>query len=462
MVVIVENTITNVALPSIQRDLGYAQSLSSWVVTAYALTFGTLLLVGGRIAQTIGYRRAALIGLVGFCLASGLGGAAQGFGMLVAARTLQGVFAALLAPTVLAALSSNFPTGTQRARAFGILAAVTGIGVVAGSVLGGVLTEYLSWRWTLYATCLLSAVTIVGVLFWLRSAPTGRRHPIDAFGVTLSAVALFTTVYGFTEASRSGWTSPIVIGTLAISACSYVAFLIVESRVQSPLLALRVLGNRVRSAAYLNRLTTSISTFGLMFMMTYLLQDVMNYSAVATGFAMAPMVVGIIVGSNAGSLILLRTIGARGAATVGMLIAGGALIALTRISPYTQYAPDILVPLLIFGFGQGIATTVAMNVATMGLDTDDIGAGSALVNVMQQVGGAVGPALLATIAATSISFEDDPSIAAQIDGYSAGFVASAAIIMIGAVLVWLLGTSSTPIGDAVDREPPTPHIELEP
>ncbi|MEE4493254.1 MFS transporter [Streptomyces sp. BE230] len=402
LMVVLDATIVNIALPHAQTDLGITDANKQWVITAYALAFGGLLLFGGRIADLWGRKRTFVVGLIGFALASALGGAAQNQGMLFGSRALQGVFGALLAPAALSLLAVMFTDAKERAKAFGIYGAIAGGGGAVGLILGGFLTQTLNWRWTFFVNIPFAIVAAAGAYFVIRE-PAGSRNrsSLDIPGVVLSALGLVSLVYGFTRAESSGWSDTLTIGTFVASAVLLLSFVLVESKVRSPLLPLRVVMDRNRGGVYLSLGLAVIAMFGLFLFLTYYLQVVKGYSPIKTGFAFMPMIVGMITGSTQIGARLMTRVPARLLMAPGFLTAGVGMLLLTQLEIDSSYAAVILPGQLLLGLGMGTAFMPAMSLATHGIEPRDAGVASAMVNTSQQVGGAIGTALLNTIAASA-------------------------------------------------------------
>ncbi|MFG2293814.1 MFS transporter [Streptomyces sp. NPDC048603] len=402
LMVVLDATIVNIALPSAQEDLGISDGNRQWVITAYALAFGGLLLFGGRIADLWGRRNAFIVGLAGFAAASALGGAATGEAMMLGARALQGAFGALLAPAALSLLAVMFTDAKERAKAFGIFGAIAGGGGAVGLILGGFLTEYLNWRWTFYVNIPFAAVAAVGAYLVIRE-PAGSRNraPLDIPGVLLSTAGLVALVYGFTRAESDGWTDGVTVGLFVASVLLLGAFVVTEALVKSPLLPLRVLLERNRGGVYLSLGLAVIAMFGLFLFLTYYLQVVKGYSPVKTGFAFLPMIAGMITGSTQIGARLMTRVPPRLLMGPGFLVAATGMLMLTQLEVGSSYAALILPAQLLLGLGMGTAFMPAMSLATHGVDPADAGVASAMVNTSQQVGGAIGTALLNTIAASA-------------------------------------------------------------
>ncbi|KAA6218129.1 MFS transporter [Streptomyces filamentosus] len=402
LMVVLDATIVNIALPSAQQDLGISDGNRQWVITAYALAFGGLLLFGGRIADLWGRKRAFVVGLAGFAAASALGGAATGEAMMLGARALQGAFGALLAPAALSLLAVTFTDAKERAKAFGIYGAIAGGGGAVGLILGGFLTEYLNWRWTFFVNIPFAIVAAVGAYLVIREPAGGRnRAALDVPGVVLSTLGLVALVYGFTRAESEGWSDAGTIGMFVASVVLLGTFVLVEARVKAPLLPLRVLTDRNRGGVYLSLGLAVIGMFGLFLFLTYYLQVVKGYSPVLTGFAFLPMIAGMIIGSTQIGTRLMTRVPPRLLMGPGFLTAAIGMLMLTQLEVGTSYAGLILPAQLLLGLGMGTAFMPAMSLATHGVDPKDAGVASAMVNTSQQVGGAIGTALLNTIAASA-------------------------------------------------------------
>ncbi|MFJ6985071.1 MULTISPECIES: MFS transporter [unclassified Streptomyces] len=402
LMVVLDATIVNIALPSAQQDLGISDGNRQWVVTAYALAFGGLLLFGGRIADLWGRKRAFVVGLIGFAGASALGGAATNEAMMFGARALQGVFGALLAPAALSLLAVMFTDAKERAKAFGIYGAIAGGGGAVGLILGGFLTEYLDWRWTFFVNIPFAIVAAVGAYLVIREPQGGRnRSPLDIPGVILSTLGLVALVYGFTRAESEGWSDGLTIGMFVASAVLLATFVVVEAKVKAPLLPLRVVTDRNRGGVYLSLGLAIIAMFGLFLFLTYYLQVVKGYTPVKTGFAFLPMIAGMIVGSTQIGTRLMTRVAPRLLMGPGFLVAGVGMLFLTQLELGSSYASLLLPGMVLLGLGMGTAFMPAMSLATQGVEPRDAGVASAMVNTSQQVGGAIGTALLNTIAASA-------------------------------------------------------------
>nr|WP_231573755.1 MFS transporter [Streptomyces sp. e14] len=403
LMVVLDATIVNIALPSAQHALHMSDANRQWVITAYTLAFGGLLLLGGRIADLVGRKRTFVIGLMGFAVASAIGGAATSSGMLFGARALQGAFAAVLAPSALSLLTTTFTDPRERGKAFGIYGALAGSGSAIGFIVGGLLTEYLNWRWCLYVNVPIAIVAVLGALALLhgRAGDAGDGARLDVPGVVLGCGGLVAVVYGFSEAEPRGWTDPVVLGLFAAGAAMLAAFVWWQTRARTPLLPLRVLRDRNRAGCFLTMLLAVIGMFGLFLFMTYYLQEILGYSPLRTGLAFLPLTAAIIVGSTQISARLLHHVAPRLLMVPGMLLAAGGLLLLTRLTVVAEYTTEVLPALLLMGLGMGLTFMPVFATATAGVAPEDAGVTSATVNTSQQVGGSIGTALLNTVATTS-------------------------------------------------------------
>ncbi|GAA0232944.1 MFS transporter [Cryptosporangium japonicum] len=444
LMIVLDMTVVNIGLPAAQNDLGFSDGNRQWVITAYSLAFGSLLLLGGRLSDLIGRKRTFLVALVGFAAASALGGAAQSFEMLVGARALQGVFGALLAPTALAVLTTTFTIPRERARAFGVFGAVAAAGGAIGLLAGGVLTETLSWRWTLYINAFIAAVAFVGTLLFIESAVrTGPRPRLDVPGTLLVSGALFSVVYGFSNAETDGWSSFWTWGPLALGVALLATFVAWQRRAAHPLLPLNIVLHRNRGAAYLAVLIAATGMFGVFLFVTYYLQGTLGYSPIRTGLAFLPMVFGMATAAQLSTNIFLPRFGPKILVPIGLGLGAAAMVALTRLDVDSSYAADILAPLVVLGLGMGSTMPAAMQTATLGVDRHFAGVASALVNTSQQVGGSIGTALLNTLAATTaanyLAAHGASSAAeAAVHSYATAYWWGAGFFATGAVIAALL------------------------
>jgi EmrB/QacA subfamily drug resistance transporter len=404
LMVVLDATIVNIALPHAQAALGFNNSDRQWIVTGYSLAFGSLLLLGGRIADLFGRKRIFLIGVIGFAAASAFGGAAQNFAMLLAGRVIQGAFGALLAPATLSLLTTTFRNPAERTKAMGIYGGIAGAGASVGLLLGGVLTEYLDWRYVMYVNVAIAAFALAGGLTLLRQISVPDRPQLDLAGTALAGLGLFGLVYGFSNASMasggSGWTEPATLGTLIGGAVLLALFVLVERRVAHPLLPLRVIADRNRAGAYLAMFFAAIGMFGVFLFLTYYLEENLAWSAVRTGVAFLPLTLVLVVVAAAGNTVLLTRVSARILVPSGLVIAAVGMGLLTNIGLTSDYAADVLPTLLLVGAGLGLVFAPSFTLGTSGVGPQDAGVASATVNVAQQIGGSIGTSLLNTIATT--------------------------------------------------------------
>ena len=439
LMVVLDGTVVNIALPSAQRALGFDDASRQWIVSGYALAFGSLLLLGGRLADRIGYRRAFLIGMIGFAVASALGGASVSLAMLIVARVLQGVFAALLAPAALSLITTTFTTGAERARAFGVYGAVAAAGGGTGLLIGGLLTEHLSWRWCLYINIAFAIVAVVGTLVAVRE-PTrsGPRPAIDIPGAVLITVGLFAVVLGLSTTATAGWSDVSSWGPLLLGGVLITAFVLVQHRSEHPLLPLRVLADRDRIGGNVALLISSVALFGLFLFLSYYLQETLGFGAVLNGLAYLPMIVAVTFCAAVLAGRLTARLGGKVVVPAGMLLTAIGILLLTRLDADSGYVADILPSLLLVGFGFGLTIAVAVDLGTARAATEDAGAASALVNTVQQVGGSIGLAVLSTITASVVAGSAGGPEAVTLAGYSAGYLWSAVILAAGAAVVAVL------------------------
>ncbi|WP_435837818.1 MFS transporter [Streptomyces chrestomyceticus] len=401
LMVVLDATIVNIALPSAQRELHMSDANRQWVITAYTLAFGGLLLLGGRIADLLGRKRAFIIGLVGFAIASALGGAASGQGLLFGARALQGAFAAVLAPSALSLLTTTFTDGKERSKAFGIYGAIAGGGSAIGLIAGGLLTEYLDWRWCLYVNVPIAVVATAGAWVFLHDRRGHGEARLDVPGVVLGCGGLVAIVYGCSEAQPRGWGDVMVIGLLVGGAVLLAVFAWWQGRARHPLLPLHIVRDRNRAGAFLTMALAVIAMFGMFLFMTYYLQVVLGYSPVKTGLAFLPITAAIIVGSTQISARLLHHLPPRVLMVPGAVFAAAGLFWLTTLTAEPAYVSHVLPSELLVGLGMGLIFMPVMSTATAGVAPQDSGVTSATVNTAQQVGGSIGTALLNTIATST-------------------------------------------------------------
>ena len=441
LMVVLDSTVVNIALPSAQHALGFSNDDRQWVVTAYSLAFGSLLLLGGRLGDMYSRKWIFITGLIGFAVASAIGGAAVSFAMLVAARALQGAFGAILAPSALGTLVSTFQDPRERGRAFGVFGSVAAGGGAVGLILGGVLTQYLSWRWTLYVNLVFAVIAVAGALAYITSSRPAARPQMDWPGAVLACAGLFLIVFGFSHAETAGWTAALTIGSLVLGVVLLTGFVLAERRVSHPLLPLRVILDRARGGSYVCVGLVGIAIFGLFLFLTYYLQVIKGYSPLTSGLLFLPMVGCILLSSNLSSIVFLPRFGPRVLIATGMVLGAAGTGYLSRITVTSGYASAVLPALLIMGLGFGMIFAPAINTATAGVAREDSGVASALVNTMQQVGGSIGTSALSTIALSATASylvahhtgALAPAVAAT-HGYTVAFSISSGVLVVGAIL----------------------------
>src|SRR6201995_5941249 len=451
LMVVLDLTVMNIALPSAQRALHFSTVDRQWVVTAYTLSFGSLLLLGGKLSDLLGRKVTFLTGLAGFAAVSAIGGASANFTMLITARACQGAFAALLVPTALSLLTTTFTEAKERNTAFGVFGAIAGAGGAVGLLLRGLLTEYLSWRWTLYVNLIFAGVAFTGGGLLLGRQVSSAGPSLDIPGVLLEAGGMFCLVYGFANAASHSWATPSTYGFLAAGVALLAAFAAWQSRAAHPLLPLRVVLDRNRSGAYLAMLFVSAGLFGTFLFLTYYLQQTLGYSPLVTGVTFLPMSAGLIVAANLFSIVLMPKFGPRPRVASGMLAAAGAMAWLAQLGPHTAYAAGVLGPTILAGIGVGLVIAPVINTGTFGVAPQDAGVASATVTVGQQLGASIGTSLLNTIFASAVtSYLAAHLVSARTigrqaltglaltHGYDTAFWWTAGIFAVGAVLAGAL------------------------
>jgi EmrB/QacA subfamily drug resistance transporter len=444
LMIVLDATVVTIALPSAQKALHLSVNDRQWVLTAYTLAFGGLLLLGGRVADYLGRKRMFVLSLLGFAGASALGGLAQDPAMLFAARAVQGAMAAVMAPSALSLIQVTFTEPRERARAFGVFGGISGGGAAIGLILGGLLTQYVSWRWTL----LINVPIAIGAAFFatrlVRESWAERRSTYDIPGGLTSTLGLLALVYGFTKAETDHWGSATTLSFVTIGVVLLVVFSLIEWRTRNPLLPLRVLADRNRSGSFLSTLLLGIGLFATFLFLTYYFQQILGYSAVKTGFAFLPFSVGIVAGATIASQLLPR-IGPRPLIVGGLLLAAGGLVLFAQVGPQGSYLTQLLPAELMVSLGVGTAFVPLSSTALIGVEPSDAGVASALVNTAQQTGGTLGVAFLNTVAAAATTNYlaahhggGSVAAAAAVHGYTIGFSISAGLLGGAAVLALLL------------------------
>ena len=444
LMVVLDATVVNIALPSAQKALHFSNDNRQWIITAYALAFGSLLLLGGRIGDLFGRKRTFVGGAIGFAVASAFGGAAQSFDVLVAARALQGVFAALLAPAALSLLTTTFTDPDERGKAFAVWGAIGGGAGALGLLLGGVLTQSLSWRWTMFVNLGFAVPAALGAFALLQSKSNAVKPRIDVPGTLTATGGLFALVYGLAHAQTHGWGSSTTVGFLVAGVLLLATFVAIQARSPHALLPLPIVRERNRGGSFLALGVIGAGMFGVFLFLTYYLQQNLGYSPLKTGFAFLPMTGALVITAGISARVLPRS-GPRPLFAVGMALAAVGLVLLAQLGLHASYATEVLPGLILVGAGIGLVFPPATNIATSGVNAADAGVASALVNTAPQVGGSIGTALLSTFAASATSSYLAGTHAtatvvarAAVHGYTTAFWWSAGIFAAGAVITGLL------------------------
>jgi EmrB/QacA subfamily drug resistance transporter len=434
LVVVLDGTIVSIALPRAQQSLDLSDGQRQWVVTAYALAFGALLLLGGRLSDYVGRKRIFVIGMIGFGAASLYGGFAQQGGELILARGLQGAFAALLAPAALALLTVTFPSGRDRNTAFAVFGIVAGTGAAVGLLLGGVLTEFADWRWCLFVNLFFVAVGLVGgALFLTESRADGDTH-YDVWGAITVTLGLGALVYGFSLA-ETGWAQPLTIGFLALGVVLLGIFVWIESRVAHPLLPLRVVADRVRGGAFLIQGVAGAIMIGATMYLTFHLQFVLGMGAFTAGLATLPLPLATMVVAPLATR-LLPVIGPRPMLIVGPLLAAAGMIYLSGITPDGDYFVQVAPALVVLGVGMALVFVPLQNLALTGVAPEDAGVASAVANSAMQIGGSIGLSVFTAVYAASVGGHAQRDVTAQqlTDAYGWTFIVAAIFLVAASVI----------------------------
>lgn len=441
LMIVLDTTIVNIALPTAQVDLGFSDSARQWLVTAYALAFGSLLLLGGRIADIFGRKRVMVAALAGFGGASMIGGLAPNFEVLVGARALQGAFGALLAPAALSLLTTTFTDPGERGKAFGIYGGIAVAGAAIGLLLGGVLTEYLSWRWCLYVNLGIALPAMFGAMALLTEQSGRSAMRLDVQGTVTASGGLLALVYACAEAESRGWTNPLILGLFGLAAVLLAAFVWVERRSAHPLLPMRVVLDRNRGGSFAAVGIAGAGVFAVLLFLTFFLQGTLGFSPIQTGLAFLPMTPMTMISSSVASMKLLPRFGPRPLVVSGMLLSAASMVCFANLAVDSSYVAGVLPGLLLIGAGMGLIFAPAMATATAGVRPEDAGVASALVNTTQQVGGSVGTALLSSLSVGAAgsylaTHPAGPQAAAvaTVHGFSIAFWCAAGIFTLGAAI----------------------------
>jgi EmrB/QacA subfamily drug resistance transporter len=443
--------IVNIALPSAQRSLEFDIADRQWAVTAYTLAFGSLLLLGGRLSDLFGRRRMFVVGLIGFGVASAAGGAATSFALLVVARALQGAFGAVLAPAALALVTTTFTDAGSRARAFGVYAALAGGGAAVGLLLGGILVQYLNWRWCMFVNVGFAATALVGASVLLPGDTGSSRPALDVPGIALVSAGLFSLVFGFSQASTAGWSNTTTLGFVAAGAVLLAGFTYRQTQAASPVLPLRVVLDRDRGAAYLAIFMIGLGQFAMLLFVTYYCQRTLGFTAIQSGLAFVPWLAAFTTMTQVGSRVIAKRVGPRWTLAPGVAVAGIALVVLSRLGVSSSYAADVLPPLVLFGAGVGLSVSCAVNAATSVVEPSDAGVASAMVNTSQMIGASVGTAVLNSVAVSAVGSylaahagQAHAAAYAATHSYDVVFTVAAAVLLVGSVVVGALARGALP------------------
>ena len=443
LMIVLDSSIMNIAIPSAKVELGISDANQQWVITAYTLAFGSLLLLGGRIGDYMGRKKIFLVGLAGFAAASALGGVASNEGMLYASRALQGVFAALLAPAALAIISVTFTVPKERAKAFGVIGAISGGGAAIGLILGGALTEYFSWRWCLGVNTPIAIFAAILAVKFVKESKAQGDNSYDIPGVFTATAGLFALTYGFHEAAVSGWSDTLTIAFLLASVVLLVTFVLIEKRVKNPLMPLRVVTDRNRGGSYLGSLVVGAGLFSMFLFLGLYLQVILGYTPLRSGFAFLPFTAGIIVFAGVASQLLPK-FGPRALMVPGLIASSAGMLMIARITPETSYTTHVLPALLIMSSGMALVFIPLTSTSLHGVSNHDTGVASAMLNTSQQVGGSLGVALLNTVAATATTtyaaansqLGEKLMPFAMTHGFTVAFKFSAALLFVGAIVLF--------------------------
>src|SRR6188474_599792 len=445
--VILDATIVNVALPSIQKDLGLSESNLQWIVNAYALTFGGFLLLGGRAGDLTGRKKVFLIGLVVFTIASLLNGLAWSSGVLILFRGVQGLGAALIAPAALSIITATFSEGAERTKAMGVWAAIAVGGGAVGLVLGGILVEALSWPWIFFVNVPVGIAVFIASMRYVPESKDEHAHKsFDVAGAVSVTGGLVALVYGIVRSAESGWGSAEVLGFLTLAAVLLVAFVVIESRSAEPLVRLSIFSVRTVRAGNVAMFVVAAGLFAMFFFNTLYVQRVLGFSPVQAGFAFVPFTAGVIIGAGL-SQRLVPALGAREVPVIGAALGAVGLLTFLRLTPDSSYVSDLLPGIMLVSIGMGLVFVPITLIATSGVPPDDAGLASGLFNTSQQIGGALGLALLSTLATNRTADElssvtGPPTQADQADALVSGFhvtwAVSAILLVAGGILLLLL------------------------
>ena len=449
--IMLDNTVVNVALPSIQRDLDADLSELQWIVTGYALTFASLMLVGGKAADAYGRRRIFVLGIVVFTIASLLCGLATSSEMLIGARVLQGAGAALMNPATLSIIAATFPP-RQRGTAIGIWAGVSALALAIGPLVGGLITEHISWHWIFFVNVPVGAVGIVASYAFIDESRDETHVSLDLPGLATSAVGLFALTYGLIEANTYGWTSARIVGVFAVAGISLVSFVVIERRRREAMLPLDLFRSGTYTGANLVTLLVALAMFGVFFFVSLYMQNILGYSAVETGAAFLPLTILIILVAPVAGRSSDR-FGSRGLMTTGMVLIALQLVMLSRLSADASFW-NLLPAFLVGGVGMALTMTPSAAAATRSVPVDKAGVGAAVLNSARQIGGTMGIAIMGAIMAAEIG--GDPTPEAFMRGFERALVVAAGIALVGAIVAFTLVRPHADAGERSEVTAPEP------
>ncbi len=462
MMVVLDATIVNIALPSLQTALGISDADRQWVITAYALTFGGFLLLGGRIADYWGRKRTFIAGMIGFALASALGGVANSGEVLFAARALQGLFGAMLAPAGLAILTTTFHDPEERSKAFAVFGAVSAGGAAVGLLLGGILTELLNWRWCLLVNTPVAIIAAFATHRVVSESKVANSGSLDIPGALLGTLGLVSLVYGFTRAGESSWGESTTVFFLVAAVVLLAAFVVTESRHRNPLLPLRILRDRNRGGSYLTSILLGAAIFGASLFLTFYFQAVLGYTPIQAGLASLPISVGVFFAAGVLGKVLPK-VGPRPVMILGSLFGAAGMLLLAQIQVDSNFWLLVFPGELLFGLGMGMIFVPLANIALINIDSDDAGVASAVLNASQQIGGSLGTALLNSVYTSAVTaYLVDNSIAnpqdpnALVHGFQIGFWWSAGLMVLGTLVITLMISAGK--DDLVEQEGAAVHV----
>lgn len=443
LMVVLDASIVNIAIPSAKADLGITDVNQQWVVTAYTLAFGSLLLIGGRVGDYMGRKKALIIGLLGFAFASALGGIASTQELLFASRAFQGVFGALLAPAALALISETFTDPKERAKAFGAMGAISGGGAAIGLILGGTLTEYFSWRWCLGVNVPIAIFASILAVKYVKESKAQGDRSYDVPGAITASAGLFALTYGFNEAATNGWSSSTTISFFVAAVALLVLFVVIESRVKNPMMPIRVVADRNRGGSYLGSLTIGAGLFSMFLFLGLYFQVVLQYTPLRSGFAFLPFTAGIIFGAGISSNLLPK-FGPKPLMIPGLLVSASGLLWLSQLTPTSDYLTHVVPSLVLMSVGMAFVFIPLMTTALHNVNHHDTGVASAMINTSQQIGGSLGTALLNTVAATAATnyavahpeLGEGVKVFAMVHGFDSAFKVGAALLVAGAVVLF--------------------------